>query len=448
MSYPPELALVSSAMRNFLVQTVQIEPRSVRVCQPNDTLKIRLPENTLVDLASFAIRGSLIGIRPPGNNTQCVLPGLSSSLIQELSVSVNHTLVDHVRDYNHVALLYSQMQDGARAAKGDGMKWGESQGIYASSSLPRVRTRQVGAQAGLLASQVPISADSLFGSSTNALPVSFQDWVGFLGQNRWIHSGFSGPIEILVRFADKNVIMSDTTTGDASYQLQGLRAHINVATIEDGLFDELMSQRLAGGGLALPFKRYMTHRGELLRSSGSVPWSVVTKSLDMAACVLLHPNPGRQAPLDTAEPYAMESPVFRRHSRGPAGDTTRRVRSAHCTLQGVQYPGFRPDPNDWLYLANVNFRQHGNKYDGAVSSLSLSKWINEASFFSYRWSYDARQDGTSIESGLDSQNLEFHGTFEYDIENFGDDFEATPLIILETTSSLIINPYRELTLVA
>lgn len=451
-SYPPELALVSSSMRNFLVQTVEIQPRSVRICNPGDTLRIRIPENTLCDLSSFVLRGDVVGIRPDGDDTQCILPADSSSLIQDLSVSVNHTLVDHLRDYAHVAALFIDMQDGNVYSKKRGMRHGELF-VPNNENLPAIGIDALAGPQGVL--QPPGSANAdILDADANALPYCWQDWYGFLGQNRWIHTGYTGPIEVLIRFAPKDVVMSTTENGDASYQIQSLKAHIMVATIEDNLFDELMSQRLSSGGLVLPFKKYLTHRGELLRGSGSVPWSVVTKSLDAAYCILLDPKPSRKAP---------ELPRGKRLSRLVRKVTTNgvttdvfagKVKSCHCTVQGVQYPQFRPAPHDWWFLALQNFRQHGNKYDrcAAVSdSINLKSWLESHSFFGYRWSWDAVQDGTGVESGLDSQNLEFYGTFEYDVTiptNATVDFEVSPLVIIETTASLFINPMRELTLIA
>lgn len=451
-------------MRNFLVQTVQIEPRSVRIVKPNDTLRVRLPENSLVDLSSFIVRGAVVGIRAPGTNTQCILPRDSASLIQELTVLVNHTQVDNIRDYHHVAHLYRDMQEGLRFARNGVLR--HNRDLIANNiNLPSVGSRlSLAQQRGVLASDVPVSANAtlMSGIEQNALPYAWQDFLGFLGQNRWIHTGYTGPIEVIIRFAGDEVVMSESSASTSSFQIQQLKAFINVATIEDSIFDEMMLQRLQNGGFSIPFKRYLTSRAPALRGSGSVPWSVVTKSLDAAYCVLLHPRPGRVAPVENS---IMDMPLtdndenvfFRRYCFAPFNPDHGWVRNAYCTVQGVQYPAFRADVDDWHHLALLTFRQHGNKYDSIATQydrMNYVTWHSKESFFSYRWSWDARQDGTGVESGLDSQNLELFGTFEYDVHlptiaiPAGQEFEVIPLVILETTSTLLVDPMRQLTVIA
>lgn len=466
MQYPPELSLATSSMRNFLVQTVQMEPRSVRTCRPGDRLRLRLPENTLCDLSTLAVRGAVLGIRPNTAGAQCVLPRDSMSLISQVDVHVKHTVVDSIRDYNQVHKLFSDMRDGNHFAKNGVNRHNQNLILASAASCPTVGVRSSTATArGVLATAVP-NANTQFwsqgagGPNQNALPIFFQDWMGFLGQNRWVDTAITGPVDIVLTFASSDVILTNSSGNEAgtSYQLQNLKAYINVAEIDDGVYSNLVSQRLQAG-VPINFKRFLTYRPELLTGTGSVQWHANTKSLDAAYCVLLHPNPGRVATQGSNETnFATflfsdlgEGIWSRRFTFGPNQPADGFVENCYCKLQSQQFPAFRADVDDWYYLAQLTFGQIGNKYGSAsapTQDIDYTAWHSKEAFFSYRWSYSPDLD---IESGVNSQGLELYGSFEYEVsppqDGASQPFGLAPLVIIETTATLLVQADRDIMLI-
>lgn len=463
MQYPPELSLATTSMRNFLVQTIQLEPKSVRTCRAGDRLRIRLPENTLCDLSTFAIRCAAIGIRGTGAASQCVFPRDTMSLIQQIDVSVNHTVVDSIRDYNHMHKMIDDMTANNYFSKNGVTR--HNQNLISNRTAPAaIGVRTVSGTRGVAAdAPIPSANTDTFSPQQNAWEFSFQDWHGFLGQNRWIDTRITGPIDILIWFAGPEVMMNGTSADNAvtTFLLSNLRAHVNVAEIEDGVYANFVSQRLQAGGIPINYKRYLTYRPEQLTGTGSVQFHVNTKSLDAAYCVLLHPNPGRTAPQTTvasandfiSEPtQTQEGAYFRRYIFAPTDPDAGVVKSAYCMLQSQQFPAFRADPADMYYLAQLAFNHTGNKFDSCSAptyELDYGTWMNDEAFFAYRWSYSP---DLAIESGINSQGLELYGSFEYEVglpvgaSATSAEFVVSPLVILETTATLLVQADRNIML--
>jgi hypothetical protein len=272
-------------------------------------------------LSSFCIYGDVVGVTDAGENQQVIFPRGSWSFVEQLTVSINGSVVENIVGYHHVHQLFHDMQGGSRFATMAPLQHTRNfnplgvdttAGNQASDkgNMPMVGIRQSrGARQGVstLAS-VPARAETNFfaqsveGTFTqNALPMAWCDWLGFLRCGKWLDTSTLGVCEITIKFASDRILKrSDTGSGAVTYRVQNLRAFCQVASVDDGVLYNAMAARLQQSPLTIPYKKFVTFNSRTLTGTGSVNFSLSTPSLDAVYSMLLDPNP------QTFDPLAVE----------------------------------------------------------------------------------------------------------------------------------------------
>ena len=127
-SYPRNLAYSIKYYRNFSKQTIRLNVDKPNGVGPDETVKIRFPQNTIMDNRTFSvyfkgtatcgdlsttniITPAVVG--PPAipavySMIQAHFPRNSSSLIDTLNVYVNNRILDSIPNYNHI---YNALSD-------------------------------------------------------------------------------------------------------------------------------------------------------------------------------------------------------------------------------------------------------------------------------------------------------------------------------------------------
>jgi len=101
-SFPKALAYNIKALSGFSKQAVRLTPDKWDSIKPNDTIKVALPQNTLVDLRTFTMYYEAEGA------TDCHMPRLSSSIVKTLSIYINGNLVERIDNYS---VVYNKLYD-------------------------------------------------------------------------------------------------------------------------------------------------------------------------------------------------------------------------------------------------------------------------------------------------------------------------------------------------
>jgi hypothetical protein len=106
-SFPKNLAYNIKTLSGFSKTTVKLTPDkgSTRI-NHGDTIKVKLPSNTIVDLRTFSMFAKGSCVKGSGSNVH--FPRLSSSLIKTLAVYINGTLIERIDNYN---TLYNKLYD-------------------------------------------------------------------------------------------------------------------------------------------------------------------------------------------------------------------------------------------------------------------------------------------------------------------------------------------------
>ena len=107
-SFPKNLAYAVKSLSGFSKSTVKLLPdnRTSQV-QSGDIIRLRLPQNSLIDLRTFTMYydGSTES-DTAGNKAH--FPRLSSSIIETLTIFVNGTQIENIQNYH---LLYNTLYD-------------------------------------------------------------------------------------------------------------------------------------------------------------------------------------------------------------------------------------------------------------------------------------------------------------------------------------------------
>ena len=105
--FPKNLAYNIKNLSGFSKSTVVLTPDKYAVVNAGDTIKVKLPSNTIVDLRTFSMhfKGTCSADTA---SSRLHFPRLSSSLIKTLAVYINGTLIERIDNYN---TLYNKLYD-------------------------------------------------------------------------------------------------------------------------------------------------------------------------------------------------------------------------------------------------------------------------------------------------------------------------------------------------
>ena len=97
-SFPKNLAYAVKTLSGFSKSTVKLLPDNrVSTVQSGDVIRVRLPQNSLVDLRTFTMYydGST---ETSGATSLAHFPRLSSSVIETLTIFVNGTQIENIQN--------------------------------------------------------------------------------------------------------------------------------------------------------------------------------------------------------------------------------------------------------------------------------------------------------------------------------------------------------------
>jgi len=105
-SFPKNLAYNIKNLSGFSKTTVKLTPDRTGKIPHGESIKVWLPQNTIVDLRTFTLFYKGTAVSTGGGNVH--FPRLSSSIIKTLAVYINGTFVERIDNYN---TLYNKLYD-------------------------------------------------------------------------------------------------------------------------------------------------------------------------------------------------------------------------------------------------------------------------------------------------------------------------------------------------
>ena len=269
--FPRNLAYSVKSLQNFSKQTVKLTPDNDTNIRQSSTVRVKLPPNCLVDLRTLTMyfEGTATA------TGKVHFPRLSSSMIEQLSVYVNGTMIENIPNYN---VLYNTVFDMSCGNDQTSKRYLENidPSVWYNSSLQTSKNLLVATP------------------SDTAKPMIINNWLGFLGSSSTpvISTADSGLIELEIRFAPASVLYQGGTTGavtDAAYTISKLRFTISKIVFNDNLYYNLKASKLSSDGLVIGYKTYIANKGSTVAKGTSLSYSVNinSSSLDQVIATML-----------------------------------------------------------------------------------------------------------------------------------------------------------------
>ena len=271
-SFPKALAYNVKALSGFSKTAVRLTPDKWDSIKPNDTIKVALPQNTLVDLRTLCMYYEGIG------DTNCHFPRLTGSMIKTLNLYINGNLIERIDAYS---VLNNRLFD----VDGGGIDQ------IAKRHLENVDP-SVYYDTGIASSSAATGVFNITASKDAVKrKYAITSWLGFISSlsTPIIDTNDLNKVEIEITFESANVMwqkQSNTKVTAPGYTLSDVHFMINKIVFNDPLYYNLKSSKLLSSGLTIGYQTYISSKGALASKSSSynVYTSVNSTSLDQLIC--------------------------------------------------------------------------------------------------------------------------------------------------------------------
>jgi hypothetical protein len=265
-SFPKALAYNVKALSGFSKTAVRLTPDKWDNIKANDTIKVALPQNTLVDLRTLCMYFEGIG------DTNLHFPRNTSSLIKTLSVYINGNLVERIDNYS---VLYNRLYD---------LEAGNDQ---VSKRFLENADPSVYYETGIASTSVATGVYKLTsGQGAVKRKYAITAFIGMLGtiSTSIIDTNDLNKVEIEITFESGSVMFQkqQLTPVTGGYTLSDVHFMINKIVFNDPLYYNLKASKLLSSGLTISYQTYIASKGALANKSSSynVYTSFNTTSLD------------------------------------------------------------------------------------------------------------------------------------------------------------------------
>jgi len=294
--FPKNLAYNIKTLSGFSKSTVVLTGDKYATVNHGDTIKVKLPSNTIVDLRTFSMHFKGTAENPDAAASKLHFPRLSSSLIKTLAVYINGTLIERIDNYN---TLYNKLYDL------DGGGVDQTAKRFLENADPSIGFR-IGANSADKSAGTRINKCSSATASDTKEKFMVNNWLGFLSTSSCPcpDTNDLNNVEIEITFDNEKVLWgagtaiitgvpnsgagADLTTTGSSYKLEDVKFTISKIIFNDPLYYNLKASKMLSSGLQIGYQTYITSKqGAFTKdTSVNVLTTVNTTSLDQIICCL------------------------------------------------------------------------------------------------------------------------------------------------------------------
>lgn len=428
--FPRNLAYSVKSMSGFSKQTVKLTPDNDTNVGASSTIKVKLPPNCLVDLRTLTMyfNGTITTATGKAH-----FPRLSSSLIEQLSVYVNGTMIENIPHYN---VLYNTLYDLSCGSD-------QTSKRYLENIDPSVDYYD-----GITSN---IRLDGYGNSQNKSMMVN--NWLGFIStaSTPVISTSDTNTIELEIRFAPASVLWQSGGTGvtGANYTLSNIRFTISKIVFNDPTYYQLKASKLLSDGLVVGYKTYISNKGSVANKGSSLPYnvSVNASSLDQVIGTMLttdynaignllltgtemFPNALNTINDTVSEVLFNQSKYFQRDGDGITGS---QFEINNTAINPYPLPIEEIYNETLISLGNLNIDVASGVHPGIVSKKHFSKY-----YFAHILSLEnIDNSGQFFKSGLDGRASALNISWK---TNFtGTTAACTPFIFCACTKLIQIN---------
>jgi len=259
---------------SFSKNRVRLQALSSQIANPNGQIIVRLPSNTMLNMASLTMTGSVrASITGAQAGEGVALPtNLDYSFIESLSVISNGGIIS--QPFLNYKLIANTLND-----------------VYGGDEKISNRAGLQGSLPSLLYDYASIVA--LPGGAQSAyVPFSINSWISPLQSMSpsYINTNLLGDLELRLTLSDTSVLMSGLVAdGDegpdlqnkCTYDMKDINFYIETASIQSNVLDQLIETRLRSGEpINIPFENCFSFQQTNSGASFNQRFSVSSQSIN------------------------------------------------------------------------------------------------------------------------------------------------------------------------
>jgi len=473
--FPKNLAYNIKNLSGFSKATCVLTPDKYAVVNAGDTIKVKMPSNTIVDLRTFSMHFKGTCSTTAGSSN-VHFPRLSSSLIKTLAVYVNGTLIERIDHYN---TLYNKLYDL------DGGGVDQTAKRFLENADPSVGYK-IGASAADKSAGARINKCLVATASDNKQKFMVNNWLGFLSTASCPcpDTNDLNNVEIEITFDNAQVLWGGGAAGvgaaganivsaGATYILEDIKFTISKIIFNNPLYYDMKASKLLSTGLMIGYQTYITSKQASFAKSTSVSvlTTINTTSLDQIICCLqpaitpisklqLAGSNNEAAGLTFNQLFATNYGASTGNASEDAvdsGDMYNQVVYFKSDATGLDNSSIEinntplmPQPLDDATVYNETLISLGNLNQDMASGIhagccSLSLFLKY--YFAHIVSLENIQQGDFYKSGLDGRASALNICWKMVFSSTAAGFSFTPYIFCKTTRIMQINEGHSVTVI-
>lgn len=249
-SYPKSFSYFLSRLNGFSRQKVSLATMANTTFNANDQIVITLPEG-LIDLSTFTLQGR--AFTSDGAAHGVYLPFIEG-VFDSISVEVGGVSIQNgFTNYGDLFNIYRQYQ---------------------------MEDRRTFRKVLQLEDRIPAGGATVSNASCSNVPFACWNWLGFLGSVKVLDTTILPPVKLYLRLASNYILTNHSTNaGTKTYKLTNVKASVDLLDISDGIYYNMIAQRLAQAPLEIPYDNYQTITGSMGATSQTTRLTTSTDCL-------------------------------------------------------------------------------------------------------------------------------------------------------------------------
>ena len=384
MSYPRNLSYMLNKLSGYSTTLVKVRANTNASATGGDVVSFDLPTNTLLDLDSIRICGTMTTVACDFRHTDALVR-------QAIWESGGALIGGHSGD--NLPLVWSILNDA-----------------YGGDAQSR---REIYQKAAALAAVPTVVGSGQFFINN---PLGFSSSVK---PNFVDTSLFPGSLRLNIRLNDVG-FMAKFASGTPSYSITDMYLLVKVASIDDGMYFQILAERLRQGSIELPFDNIITYLAgdRVAVSSANTQFSITSQSVDLLlGTVVSIAGTGTGGLYSQATDTTIGNSIYFARGAAVSGATATDMSAPRVRWQinGVAHPSYGEMTAMDCYSESMNALSLLNDTVGQSNPLMRTPLLWEDKFFfsAYRLNHpDGDADSRTL-SGLNALGTNSICQFEY-----------------------------------
>jgi hypothetical protein len=279
--YVPEALRFYASKLSFSKNRVRLQSLSSQTANSNGQIIVRLPSNTMLNMASLTMTGSVRASITGAVATEGVaLPtNLDYSFIESISLISNGGIISQpFLNYKLIANVLNDVYGGDE-------KISNRNGLQGSLPSQLIEYSVIAALAGGS------------GGASAYTPFSINSWVSATQsmQPSYINTNLLGDLELRITLTDNSILQSGNVTDGASiaglqarcnWDMKDINFFIETASVQNTILEQAVNAKLAGGDpLIIPFENVFSFQQNNSGGSFNQRFSVSSQSINKIIAV-------------------------------------------------------------------------------------------------------------------------------------------------------------------